>query len=112
MTAPLKPCPFCGGAKIDGGYNEYGGFVSICANCDTYGPPAAEMSKDAIIEAWNTRADAPELTALVAALRRQSAWVRSALDCEAWRWDADQREIAESEHADAVAALSAYEALQ
>ena len=69
MTGPLNPCPFCGGTKIDGGYNEYGGFVSICANCDTYGPPAAEMSKDAIIAAWNTRAPEPKVQALVRALR-------------------------------------------
>jgi Lar family restriction alleviation protein len=60
MSAPeLKPCPFCGGYKIDGGYNDHGGFVSICANCDAFGPPAAEISKDAILGAWNTRAADP-----------------------------------------------------
>jgi Lar family restriction alleviation protein len=71
--AQLKPCPFCGITKIDGGYNDYGGFVSICANCNANGPPASEMSKDAIIAAWNTRptptlAEAlavPEVAALI-----------------------------------------------
>ena len=82
MTGPLNPCPFCGGTKIDGGYNEYGGFVSICANCDTYGPPAAEMSKDAIIAAWNTRAPEPKVQALVeVAYRRAKDLVQENIEC-------------------------------
>ena len=70
MTAPqLKPCPFCGGSKVDGGYNEFGGFVSICANCEASGPPASEKSLEAIIDAWNARADLCQPTPDAATIR-------------------------------------------
>lgn len=69
MTAQLKPCPFCGGTSISSGYNEYHAVVSICDNCNAAGPPAEETSKEAIIAAWNIRACAPELVALVEAAK-------------------------------------------
>lgn len=102
MTASLKPCPFCGVTKIDGGYNDYGGFVSICANCNASGPPASEMSREAIIAAWNTRADAPELVALVDALREVAVRPTLYTDGGELDWLID----------DAKSALAAWEAMK
>ena len=57
LTAPeLKPCPFCGGKNLYAGYNEFGGLVTLCANCEAHGP-SSEAEKDQILSAWNTRAD-------------------------------------------------------
>ena len=58
MSAPeLKPCPFCGGKKLYAGYNEFGGLVTLCANCEAHGP-SSEADKEQILAAWNTRAEA------------------------------------------------------
>ena len=53
MTNELKPCPFCGGEA------EYGltmaGEEVYCTNCGAAMPRTT--TKDAAIEAWNTRAE-------------------------------------------------------
>ena len=72
MTAPeLKPCPFCGECGTYGGRNDHGGFTSVCANCGAAGPPVAEMSKDDILTAWNTRTATDRLIAEAVAAERE-----------------------------------------
>lgn len=74
-STALLPCPFCGGEKLDGGYNEYGGLVTVCANCDAHGP-ASEDDISQIKTAWNRRA-------LVPALSAENAELRAKLDAAA-----------------------------
>lgn len=50
--------------------------------------------------------DLPEVKALVEALEVQTIWVRAALDCKEWAWDALQAEAAEESCAAARAALA------
>ena len=54
--AELKPCPFCGCAKVSVG-NFAGWFYGKCLddNCRTMGP--TKPTKEEAIEAWNRRAE-------------------------------------------------------
>lgn len=68
MAAPnVKPCPFCGAVPDVTGSDD-----AVWINCETVDCPASPISSgDApndgviVIDRWNTRADAPELVALV-----------------------------------------------
>jgi len=42
-------------------------------------------------------------------LERQADWVRASLACKSWHWDADEREEAENEYAETMAALASVE---
>ena len=80
MSAPeLKPCPFCGGKKLYAEYNEFGGLVVLCANCEAHGP-SSEADKEQILAAWNTRADLCNPTdERVKELEAENARLRGAL---------------------------------
>lgn len=67
MTAPLKPCPT--GCHTD--------FISMqqvgtrhMIKCDCGWTAPIRANKERAVTAWNTRADAPELVALVEALEK------------------------------------------
>lgn len=54
----LKPCPFCGGAKIDIRTDDDGvSWYTFCNDCGVM--CGYSMTKDDAINAWNERADAP-----------------------------------------------------
>ena len=54
----------------------------------------------------------PSRGQLLAALKAQATWVRAALDCKTWHWDADQREAAEFEYKAAIAVIADEEQFQ
>ena len=71
MTAQLKPCPFCGhDAYSDNASMRVFGrrtgheYAVACRYCEASAP--GDDDKSLAIVAWNRRADAPELVALVA----------------------------------------------
>lgn len=57
------------------------------------------------VEAAARADEAAQMERMRAALERMTSWTQAALDCEAWTWDADQREVAEAEVVKARAAL-------
>ena len=58
----LKPCPFCGSNNVKP--SSLGSYV-CCENCDTLGPSVNEFQS--ATEAWNTRADLPQIASLIEA---------------------------------------------
>ena len=51
-VSAMKPCPFCGGTKIDVGRENFGYWYAQCSEC------AAVIEEDTeklVIEAWNRR---------------------------------------------------------
>mgnify|MGYP001329993143 CR=1 FL=1 len=51
----LKPCPFCGGTKLDVSDEDY----VYCNTCDARGPSSyAENEEQSNYELWNERANA------------------------------------------------------
>jgi Lar family restriction alleviation protein len=109
MTNALNPCPFCGSKYLSGGYNNSGGMVTTCDNCQAMGP-ASEPTTIGIVTAWNTRATPtlsaavvlPEVQALVAAAERLAEWaeqLRACGDAGSWEWAAGD------EYSETIAAL-------
>ena len=57
MTEKPKPCPFCGGEKIDTESGIDTGWA-WCLSCNATGPEISSreiVSRGKIIEAWNSR---------------------------------------------------------
>lgn len=129
MTAPLKPCPFCGGVKHmvmppnckkDNDYKPGDNaqpFVR-CLNCYAEAMGSAwDYTKGTAITAWNTRADAPELVALVAAVKAEiearNRFLSTAPDRGGSHGPKGQRKMAlENAQLATTFALAAYEALK
>lgn len=99
MTAPLKPCPFCGAkARMLGGPEAQETYSVWCMSKGRRHHVCGTMDAEQTAVIWNTRADAPELVAMVAALRFADETFRDL----GWhgKWEVTS------------AALAAYEALQ
>jgi hypothetical protein len=94
-TSPeLKPCPFCGSAKVHLYFIPGGGLIG-CAECRAMSAPSYHPNREAeAAAAWNTRAQSPDHKALVDALelilplalgyhpRNQTATAQRT--CESW----------------------------
>lgn len=71
MSAPLKPCPFCGAkARMLGGPEAQETYSVWCQSRGRRHHVRGTMDADETAAIWNTRADAPELVALVAAAKQ------------------------------------------
>ena len=109
MTAPLKPCPFCGGAvHVDVSDDQTVATISCTkgSSCIGSGLLIGFMTRDeaSAVAQWNTRADAPELAALLTAADR----LRRNLPVAAIFADSVGAKL----RADFDAALAAYEAVR
>ncbi len=66
MTAPLKPCPFCGSTEVAPFYSSWEYYRVECAKCSAAGPHAdgaevllgdQEAAEALACERWNRRVE-------------------------------------------------------
>lgn len=56
MSEKLKPCPFCGGNKVETRTDDEGiSWYIFCNNCGAMCGYA--LSEDEVVKAWNRRAE-------------------------------------------------------
>ncbi len=108
----LQPCPFCGkGVTLRTAIPGYDDAFVYCDNCNIEGTRC--VTDQEAVKFWNTRLDAPEVVALVEALKIATddleEWVGCKTSLEAAGFNMD--DTAERANT-ARAALEAWEALK
>jgi hypothetical protein len=88
MNDELKPCPFCGGEMVLTHDHTTEDIDRIWhavpqINCPISGASGFSIGNDQLVEAWNARADDPELTRLRARVAELEEGIWASVEAEA-----------------------------